>query len=435
MRIDVLVQKLPLKVRVWLHLASLLALLVATGFFAWGAFSLAKDSWDFGATDLSALHTPLAIPQGLWAAGLALLLLAAVAIGARALRQLAGGDADAMDRMLMARTYIDEAAETLEAVAEAQQGMRPVIAAGACPMIAIVFIVAMGLLIGGASLFGVQGSAAAAATASVPWWAPGGRAGRLRRLLRRRHLRRRRARGAVAAGGLRPVGPAILELHRRDDLGPVDQLRAGVGAAVPADGRDHAARRAVGAALPRAQHLDGAAARRAAAHQHHGCGVFSAVAGSSVATAATMGSVALPYFEKSHYPPKLVLGSLAAGGALGNLIPPGITFIIYGLITETSVGALYLAAVGPSILVVLLFTAVILYYSYKLKLHGDEAAPGHHLAPSHREPVGPGADRAADRAGAGHHLRRLGHAHRVGRARRGRQRGAGAGRRQAHAGR
>jgi C4-dicarboxylate transporter DctM subunit len=104
------------------------------------------------------------------------------------------------------------------------------------------------------------------------------------------------------------------------------------------------------------------------------CGVFSAVAGSSVATAATMGSVALPYFENSHYPPKLVLGSLAAGGALGNLIPPGITFIIYGLITETSVGALYLAAVGPSILVVALFTAVILYYSHKLKLHGDAAA-------------------------------------------------------------
>ncbi|MET0508594.1 MAG: TRAP transporter large permease [Burkholderiaceae bacterium] len=104
------------------------------------------------------------------------------------------------------------------------------------------------------------------------------------------------------------------------------------------------------------------------------CGVFSAVAGSSVATAATMGSVALPYFERSHYPPKLVLGSLAAGGALGNLIPPGITFIIYGLITETSVGALYLAAVGPSILVVLLFTAVILWYSFRLGLHGDAAA-------------------------------------------------------------
>ncbi|MDI9330264.1 MAG: TRAP transporter large permease [Alphaproteobacteria bacterium] len=104
------------------------------------------------------------------------------------------------------------------------------------------------------------------------------------------------------------------------------------------------------------------------------CGVFSAVAGSSVATAATMGSVALPYFEKTHYPPKLVLGSLAAGGALGNLIPPGITFIIYGLITETSVGALYLAAVGPSILVVLLFLSVIFWYSHRLGLSGGVAS-------------------------------------------------------------
>ncbi len=104
------------------------------------------------------------------------------------------------------------------------------------------------------------------------------------------------------------------------------------------------------------------------------CGVFSAIAGSSVATAATMGSVALPYFEKSHYPPKLVLGSLAAGGALGNLIPPGITFIIYGLITETSVGALYLAAIGPSVLVVVLFLAVIFYYSIKLKISAENNA-------------------------------------------------------------
>lgn len=98
------------------------------------------------------------------------------------------------------------------------------------------------------------------------------------------------------------------------------------------------------------------------------CGVFSAVAGSSVATAATMGAVALPYFERTAYPPRLVLGSLAAGGALGNLIPPGITFIVYGLITETSVGALYLAAIGPSILVVLLFMAVIFWYSARLGL-------------------------------------------------------------------
>jgi C4-dicarboxylate transporter DctM subunit len=104
------------------------------------------------------------------------------------------------------------------------------------------------------------------------------------------------------------------------------------------------------------------------------CGVFSAISGSSVATAATMGSVALPFFKGTRYDPKMVLGSLAAGGALGNLIPPGITFIIYGLITETSVGALYLAAVGPSLLVVALFVLVIL-------LKARTAAPIDRTAP------------------------------------------------------
>jgi tripartite ATP-independent transporter DctM subunit len=95
------------------------------------------------------------------------------------------------------------------------------------------------------------------------------------------------------------------------------------------------------------------------------CGVFSAIAGSSVATAATMGSVALPAFKNTAYDPKMVLGSLAAGGALGNLIPPGITFIIYGLITETSVNKLYLAAIGPSLLVVALFLAFIAWHGRK----------------------------------------------------------------------
>lgn len=89
-------------------------------------------------------------------------------------------------------------------------------------------------------------------------------------------------------------------------------------------------------------------------------GVFSAISGSSVATAATMGSVAMPFFQGRGYDPRMVMGSLAAGGALGNLIPPGITFIIYALITQTSVGALYLAAVGPSILVMGFFILVIL---------------------------------------------------------------------------
>jgi C4-dicarboxylate transporter DctM subunit len=87
-------------------------------------------------------------------------------------------------------------------------------------------------------------------------------------------------------------------------------------------------------------------------------GVFSAVSGSSVATAATIGAVALPYFEKTTYNRRMVLGSLAAGGALGNLIPPGITFILYGLLTDTSVAQLYVAAVVPSVLVMALFCGV-----------------------------------------------------------------------------
>ncbi len=130
-RIDVLVQKVPLHIRVWLHMASLIALIVSTGFYVWGAVALARDSFAFGATDLSTLRTPLAIPQGLWAAGFVLLLLAALALAFRAVGQLATGQYQAMDRALMARTYEDEAAETLEAVAEAQTLMqRPVVVDG-----------------------------------------------------------------------------------------------------------------------------------------------------------------------------------------------------------------------------------------------------------------------------------------------------------------
>ena len=103
------------------------------------------------------------------------------------------------------------------------------------------------------------------------------------------------------------------------------------------------------------------------------CAVFSAISGSSVATAATMGSVALPYFDKTPYNQRMVLGSLAAGGALGNLIPPGITFILYGLMTETSVGKLYIAAVVPSIIVCSLFFLVILVHG--LRQRSTETPP------------------------------------------------------------
>jgi tripartite ATP-independent transporter DctM subunit len=89
------------------------------------------------------------------------------------------------------------------------------------------------------------------------------------------------------------------------------------------------------------------------------CATFSAVSGSSVATAATIGSVALPAFRARGYDERLVLGSLAGGGALGNLIPPGIAFIVYGVLMEVSIGRLYIAGIVPGVLVSLLFMTFI----------------------------------------------------------------------------
>src|SRR5690606_31787856 len=87
--------------------------------------------------------------------------------------------------------------------------------------------------------------------------------------------------------------------------------------------------------------------------------MFAAVSGSSVATAATIGRVALPALKTRHYSPRLVLGSIAAGATLGILIPPSINMIIYGAMTNTSVGRLYAAGVFPGILLTLLFMLVI----------------------------------------------------------------------------
>lgn len=123
-RIDVLVQRMPLGVRVWLHIASLFAMVVTTSFFLYGAGTLARDSYAFGSTDLSSLRVPMMVPQGLWAAGFALLLIAVVALVLRSLAGVLRGQADDVDRMLMSRTYEDEAAETLEAVGTKPGGAR-----------------------------------------------------------------------------------------------------------------------------------------------------------------------------------------------------------------------------------------------------------------------------------------------------------------------
>jgi tripartite ATP-independent transporter DctM subunit len=87
--------------------------------------------------------------------------------------------------------------------------------------------------------------------------------------------------------------------------------------------------------------------------------MFAAVSGSSVATAATIGTVAIPAFKGRGYDQRLVFGTIAAGATLGILIPPSINMIIYGAMTNTSVGRLYAAGVVPGLLLTLLFMAVI----------------------------------------------------------------------------
>lgn len=86
------------------------------------------------------------------------------------------------------------------------------------------------------------------------------------------------------------------------------------------------------------------------------CGLFSAMCGSSPATAAAIGKVGIPEMLRRGVPPRLATGAIAAGGSLGILIPPSITFIIYGIATETSIGRLFLAGVVPGILLVLIFS-------------------------------------------------------------------------------
>jgi len=85
------------------------------------------------------------------------------------------------------------------------------------------------------------------------------------------------------------------------------------------------------------------------------CALFAAPSGSSVATAATIGTVALPSLRRYGYPMPDALGSLAAGGTLGIMIPPSINFIIYGSMTDTSAGKLFIAGIIPGLALAGLF--------------------------------------------------------------------------------
>jgi tripartite ATP-independent transporter DctM subunit len=102
------------------------------------------------------------------------------------------------------------------------------------------------------------------------------------------------------------------------------------------------------------------------------CAMFAATSGSSVATAATVGVVALPQIKPRKYDERLFLGTLAAGGTLGILIPPSINFILYGLLTNSSVPRLYLAGMLPGILLAALFMLYVLFTCLLRPGHGGE---------------------------------------------------------------
>ena len=91
------------------------------------------------------------------------------------------------------------------------------------------------------------------------------------------------------------------------------------------------------------------------------CGMFSAICGSSLATAATMSKVSMPEMRRYNYDDRLATASIAAGGTLGILIPPSVILVIYGLITNASVGKLFIAGVLPGLLGVLFYLMAVMF--------------------------------------------------------------------------
>lgn len=103
------------------------------------------------------------------------------------------------------------------------------------------------------------------------------------------------------------------------------------------------------------------------------CALFAAISGSSVATAAAIGTVAYPELSRRNYDSGISVGSLAAGGTLGILIPPSLAAIVYGGVTGESVGRLFIAGVLPGLLMALLFS---MYTFFRCKLSPKLAPPG-----------------------------------------------------------
>ncbi|GHF72181.1 TRAP transporter large permease [Seohaeicola zhoushanensis] len=95
------------------------------------------------------------------------------------------------------------------------------------------------------------------------------------------------------------------------------------------------------------------------------CGIFAALSGSSLATAATMSRVAIPEMRRHRYSDRLSTASIAAGGTLGILIPPSVALIIFGILTETSIASLFLAGVIPGLMGILFYMAAVRFVVWR----------------------------------------------------------------------
>lgn len=102
------------------------------------------------------------------------------------------------------------------------------------------------------------------------------------------------------------------------------------------------------------------------------CTIFAAISGSSVATALSIGSSAIPQMKRFGYPERSALGVIAAGGTLGILIPPSGPMILYAIVSEVSIGALFLAGIVPGLLMAMLFSA---FCILQAKTRSDLSAP------------------------------------------------------------
>jgi C4-dicarboxylate transporter DctM subunit len=103
------------------------------------------------------------------------------------------------------------------------------------------------------------------------------------------------------------------------------------------------------------------------------CTAFGAVCGSTAATTATIGKVAIPEMRKHHYGDMFALGTVATAGGLGIMIPPSTSFVVYGIMTEQSIGKLYMAGIIPGIVLAILFMATVFLW---LRLDPTAGPPG-----------------------------------------------------------